>query len=460
MPNNIAYLVFLSWPLIVFFLLNRYKVGPGALLSLLGAYMFLPASFVLAIPGPDLDKFLITIITIIIFIVFRGYKFGFQYLDNRFKIILILLIISPFLTALTNQERYLHLPGLTLYDGLSNSIVAFVEFFPFLIGLVYFRDEEEHFRLFKYFAIAAFIYAFFALFEIRMSPQLHKWIYGYFPHSWIQQYRSGGFRAIVFMGHGLLVATFLAMGVAFWIAIYKAKLKVFKFSNIICLIVVFFTLLLSKSLAALIYGVFTLITIQFFKSKQIYFFSLILSLIFITYPISSATGLFPHDEIINLASKISEDRAGSLEYRFNHENNLLAHANEKKLFGWGTWGRNRIFDTETGEDISVTDGRWVISLGATGWVGFLSTYLFLFLPLWIVFRHNKSMRFNSSQDKILLSSHCLIIALLMIDQLPNSSFNPLYLCLAGSLLGRAQILLSKSSSGLTMERAYPNNYTS
>ncbi|WP_417550273.1 hypothetical protein [Methylophaga sp.] len=447
MPNTFAYIALLSWPFVTFFLLRKYGIGPGSLISLLAAYMFLPASFSINLPGlPDPDKFSITTFTILCFILLRGGKLGFGYLDKRFKLLLLLFIISPFVTAITNQERYLHLPGLTLYDGFSNSVISFLEFIPFLIGLTYFREEKDQFRLFKYFALASLVYAFLALYEIRMSPQLHNIVYGYFPHSWIQQYRSGGFRAVVFMGHGLLVAMFLALGVVFWASLKQAKYKVFRYSNTFGLAVVFITLLLSKSLAALIYGLFAVIFIRFFKSKQIYFASVLMALIFITYPISSATGLFPHGMVVNLASEISTERAGSLDYRFRNESMLLDRASEKSLFGWGTWGRNRIYDLETGEDISVTDGEWIIKIGTSGWLGFLSTYLFLFLPVWIAFRRNKQMKFTSQQSQILFSGHCLAVGLLMIDQLPNASFNPLYWCLAGSLLGRAQSLLSSGSN--------------
>ncbi len=444
MPNTFAYFILLTWPIVTYLLLRKYGVGSGAVIALLAAYMFLPASFAIDLPGlPDPDKFLMTTLTILFFMIVRGEKLGLRHLDNRFKVLLLFFVAAPFLTAMTNTEPYLHLPGLSLYDGLSDSITSFLKFVPFFIGLTYFRQSEEHFKLFKYFAIASFIYAFFALYEIRMSPQLHSMIYGYFPHDWFQQKRSDGFRAVVFMGHGLLVAMFLALGVVFWVSLRKTKYKVFRYSNTLGLFVVFITLTLSKSLAALLYGLFAFFLIMFFKNRLIYFFSAVLGLIFITYPISSATGLFPHKMLVDIASEISVDRAGSLEYRFKHENALLEHANDKPLFGWGHWGRNRIFDAETGEDISVTDGLWIILLGTSGWFGFLSTFLFLFLPIWIVFQKNKIMNFSSERDRILLSSHSLIVAILMIDQLPNASFNPLYWCLAGSLLGRAQVLLTQ-----------------
>jgi hypothetical protein len=455
MPNTFAYIILLSWPVVTFLLLKRYGTGPGALIALLAAYMFLPASFSIELPGlPDPDKFLMTTVTILFFIMLRGEKLGLTYLGKHFKFLLLVFIIAPFLTAITNSERYFNLPGLSLYDGLSNSVIGFLEFIPFLIGLTYFREEKQQFRLFKYFAIATFIYAFFTLFEIRMSPQLHSWVYGYFPHDWTQQIRGGGFRAVVFMGHGLLVAMFLAIGVVFWASLSRAKYKVFRYSSALGLVIVFITLLLSKSLAALLYALFALVIIKYFKPKQIYLASAILVLIFLTYPISSTTGLFPHGGLVNLASDINEDRADSLEYRFRNENMLLAHANEKPWFGWGAWGRNRIYDIETGEDISVTDGRWIITLGSSGWVGFLSTYLFLLLPILIVFRRSKSMNFTSQQDKILLSGHCLIVALLVIDQLPNSSFNPLYWIIAGSLLGRSQVLLARKPLTILMKTSH------
>lgn len=449
MPNTFAYIALLSWPIVTFFLLRRFGAGPGALIALLASYMFLPAAFSVNLPGiPALDKFTITILTILLFITLHGKKLGLNYLDKPFKLLLLFFIIAPFFTALTNQERYLHLPGLSLYDGVTASATSFLEFIPFLIGLTYFREEKEHFRLFKYFAIAAFVYSFFVLFELRMSPQLHNWVYGYFPHSWIQQYRTGGFRAVVFMGHGLLVAMFLALGVVFWASLKQAKYKVFRYSTTLGLVVVFVTLLLSKSMAALIYGLFAVVAIKFLKSKQIYFVSAVMALVFITYPISSATGLFPHGTVVNIANNISVERAGSLQYRFGHERTLLAHASEKPLFGWGTWGRNRIYDPQTGEDISVTDGGWAISMGTGGWVGFLSKYLFLFLPIWIVYKKSRYFHGASQQTQILLAGHTLILAVIMIDQLPNSSLNPLYWCLAGSLLGRAQSLLSVSTTNL------------
>ncbi|MAX52590.1 MAG: hypothetical protein CMH22_11470 [Methylophaga sp.] len=439
MPNNFAYVVLLSWPLVVLYLLNRFKIGNGSLLALLLSYMFLPANMSVDLPVlPPLDKFSVTTLTILTVLVAKKLSLGFNFLPRIYRWLIAVIFIAPFFTAMNNSERYMHIPGLTLYDGLTTSIVSFLYFFPFLIGVKYFRDQESHTKLFQYFALATLAYAFLALYEIRMSPSLHSTLYGYFPHSWRQQYRDGGFRAVVFMGHGLLVAIFIALGVGFWAAIQKSKLKVFRYSATVVLAILALTLILMKTYSAFLYGLFVYVAITFLPKNQQILASMLIALLFLTYPISSATGLFPHKELISIAEELSADRAASLNYRFENENILLSHANEKPLFGWGGWGRNRVFDPITGEDITVTDGYWVIVLGTSGWVGFLSKFLFLFLPIVFLFKNYTKMNVEYESTKTLLVSHALIISLIMIDQIPNSSFssNSLYWLLAGSLLGR------------------------
>ena len=152
------------------------------------------------------------------------------------------LIVSPFLTSITNQERYLFIQGLSLYDGLSQSGIEFLNFFPFLLGVAYFNTYDKQILLLRLVAIAAVLYSIPVLYEIRMSPQLHSTIYGYFPHSFLQQYRDGGFRAVVFLGHGLVVATFLAAGFACLFALHKAQIRAWRFDNRLLLLVLFVTI--------------------------------------------------------------------------------------------------------------------------------------------------------------------------------------------------------------------------
>ena len=66
--------------------------------------------------------------------------------------------------------------------------------------------------------------------------------------------------------------------------------------------------------------------------------------------------------------------------RLRNETELLERAFDKPLFGWGGWARARVFDEE-GRNTSVTDGLWIIVMGERGWIGYLSFFGFLALPI-------------------------------------------------------------------------------
>lgn len=457
MPNLIAYAAIAIWPFAIFYMIRRNGFEAGTLMSLLGAYMFLPASFGIDLPGlPPLGKSSITSITLIAYLLLHKKPFGYITLSRKMRLVFLAFMISPFLTALTNTERYYYLPGLSLYDGLSDSIQSFLYIFPFLIGVKYFRSYESQQLIFKYFVIAAVVYAVLALYEIRMSPQLHRMLYGYFPHSWIQQYRGGGFRAIVFMGHGLLVAFFLAVGLAFVSTMNKTRSKVMRVNNFVLLLFVMVTLVLMKSMAALVFGMFAFLMITFMSNRLIHFATVSIAVLFISYPILTSMQLFPHQKIMSYANMISPERAESLGYRFEHEEKLLAHANAKPLFGWGGWGRNRARDEVTGEDTSTTDGKWIIKLGVNGWFGYLSEFLLIIVPIWMAYKIGSRAKYIPRNESIFLASHALIVSLIILDQMPNASLNPLYWLIIGSLLGRVYDLNEQAKQDYTSKEPTNN----
>jgi len=460
MANPVAYIVISIWPLLIIYLLKRYGFAKGVLFSFLGAYMFLPAGFGIDLPGiPSFNKFSVTSLTLIAYILLSGSRLGFRSLPRIYKFLIIGFIISPLLTVISNPNSFLNLPGLTYYDGLTGSFDQFLYILPFIIGFKYFRSYENQFDLFKYLAISSVVYALLALYEIRMSPQLHNIVYGFFPHSWLQQVRSGGYRAVVFMGHGLLVALFLAIGLGFWAVIRKTRKPILPIGNNILLGVVLIALVLMKSMAALIFGLFLLLMITYMSTKKVHLTSLLIAILFLTYPITSSMKVFPHDIIIDIAYSINSERAQSLEYRFKHEELLLEHASIKPLFGWGGYGRNRVRDPDTGEDLSVTDGRWILSLGVRGWFGFLMEFLLVVLPIFVAYKVQKNNKDLNKNERTLLAAHALIVSIILLDQMPNASFNPFYMLLIGALLGRAFEIQSEvnEKSTIAMEKIRESN---
>ena len=112
-----------------------------------------------------------------------------------------------------------------------------------------------------------------------MSPQLHRLLYGYHQHSFIQQVRDSGFRPMVFMQHGLMVATFMATGtlVAYWLWRSRDRLPFFGIPSGWVVTLLGVTTVLCKSLAAvglLLAGVLLLEASRRLRSSALVFLML------------------------------------------------------------------------------------------------------------------------------------------------------------------------------------------
>jgi len=272
--------------------------------------------------------------------------------------------------------------------------------------------------------------------------------YGYFPHSFAQQARGGGFRAVVFMGHGLLVAFFVVCTLFAATVLEKLGEKIRNFPPKMVSYYILIILVLCKSKAALLYGIFAFIAIKKMPYKMQFHAAAILAIITLLYPGMSILKVFPHEAIVQTATDyLGAERASSLQFRFDNENILLEHARKRFLFGWGGWGRNRARDEETGADISVTDGGWIITLGTLGLIGFLAEFGLLAIS---IFKAKIAARLvTNKQQQALLAAHALLVGIIMINQLPNSSLRPWLWLIVGGLLGRSEkiIIESKGKTG-------------
>ena len=146
-----------------------------------------------------------------------------------FVTLIALTLATPFLTVLTNGEPVIagprYIAGIRLYDAVSLMMSAAIAVVPFVLGMRVLGTPEAQTELLRVLVLAACAYACLVLFEVRMSPQLSNWIYGYFPHSWIQHIRGGGFRPVVFLNHGLWLGIFLCMAVLGACALWRQALR-------------------------------------------------------------------------------------------------------------------------------------------------------------------------------------------------------------------------------------------
>lgn len=436
MPNTFAYIILIIWPVISIILYKRLPIVNATFWTIVGGFLLLPERVAIDFPIlPALDKETIPAIAALIgCLIIKKNKMSLLPKQGIERWMVLALLISPFLTMINNQESYRFIAGITLYDSMSSALGRYLMILPFIIGMQLVKTKDDELMLFKLIVIAGLLYSLPMLYEIRMSPQLHTIFYGFFPHSFSQQIRYDGFRPVVFLRHGLVVAMFTAIVLGASAIIWKEKIKCLKLSPTIICIYLLILLFLCKTVSGFVLGTTLFITISFLPISIIKKFSVFLVVIFIFYPLLLALDIFPREFLVDLASDFDPVRGGSLDFRFMHERLLLEHGLEKMFFGWGGWGRNRL-------ENSVTDGSWMIVFGKMGLVGFVS--LFGLFVMSVLSSAKASALIKDNNEKRLLVAHALIVSIMIIDQLPNSSLNSWMFLYAGALVGRSNYIKLK-----------------
>jgi hypothetical protein len=100
-------------------------------------------------------------------------------------------------------------------------------------------------------------------------------------------------------------------------------------------------------------------------------------------------------------------------------------------------------------------------MGTFGFIGFLAEFGLLAVA---VFRAAAALRFAASPpDRVALAALALIVAITMIDQLPNSNLNAWAWLMTGALLGRAEALSRvrrQQPAARAIERSLPSRASS
>jgi hypothetical protein len=237
---------------------------------------------------------------------------------------------------------------------------------------------------------------------------------------------------MVFLPHGLEVGFFTLSAVIAALSLARAdKGKPTSLWWLLAGIWLLIILLLSKNLGAVILAVL-FVPLIFLGSMVRSVIIFIVAITVLAYPMLRGAQVLPLEGIREAVEAISPARAQSFGFRLNQEEDLLAKANEKPLTGWGGWGRNRLYD-EYGQEISITDGLWIIEAGRFGWLRYLAFFGLLALPLMAMttVRGRKPLR----PETIALG---LIMAANLVYLIPNSALSPVAWVMAGAIAGFIQ----------------------
>jgi hypothetical protein len=459
MPNTIAYGMLIGWPIITIILFALLPLRQAIIWSLLGGHMLLPYAVAFDLTGlPRLDKTSIaSLSTFLCTILFARGQTLRAPPSGVVAVLIGVFLFAPLATALTNADpllfRSIAIPGLTIYDALALGMGKLITILPFIIGYSVLANERAHRDILVALVVGALIYALPILLEVRLSPQLHRWVYGFHPHEFQQSLRGGAFRPVVFMGHGLLVALFLAMSVIASTALLRTRERMGGLPMVLVLIVLLALLLLTRSYAAIGLGVLFSAIFYMVQARRVVLICFALAAVALTYPFLRGADLLPMQSIVRSVEGVNLDRANSARFRIENEDILLAKANQRPLFGWGSWGRNRVYaDMSWGEtrDIAVTDGFWVITIGQFGWLGYIATFGLLCYPFLRAMRRRKNTILPAATVALLL-----IHLANVLDLLPNSSLLPTTWLVAGALAGMVYAHLPRRRLGGTKDESSP-----
>ncbi|WP_299648932.1 O-antigen ligase [uncultured Tateyamaria sp.] len=458
----------LSWPVVVSLICRGRSLQVAILVTILGGYLFLPERHAIDLPALyELNKISIpayTALALALIAISRASNTGrggpqtsdpstAQWLDGwvprlRLPLVLIgLTMVGAVMTVVTNRDPVIELniynwprgivgenifiPGLRLQDAGASILVVMVNLIPLLLARRFFAHPEGQKILLAGFCIGGLLYVPLAMFEARMSPQLNQWTYGFFAHLWSQHVRGDGFRPIVFLSHGLLVALFLSTALIISVGLARVHTGRLRGRFLMAAGMLFIGLVITKSLGALVIALF-LCPILLFAPRWV-LLSLTAGIVSIAllYPVVRGTSIIPLDTVVTLAGNVNEERAASFAYRLNFEEQLLARAQERPFFGWGSWGRNLYLGNG---EFAVPDGEWTLLLSQSGWFGFIGRFGLMFLPvILLLWRWRK--------DGIGMETAVIAAALTAaaIDLIPNSGMTPDKWLLAGALWGRLEL---------------------
>lgn len=447
--NWFSYIALLAWPLVALFLYSRRPFAEATAWTVLGALLFLPSRVAIKLEMiPAIDKNSIASFSVLTGCVLFAPRVKLPVEATKVVAILAgIYVVSPVITSLLNNDvitaGFRIVPGVGYYDGVSALLSQSIFFIPFFVGVRALVQAEDTESLLRVSVLAALIYSAPMLFEIRMAPVLSQWVYGVSSASSVEM-RYGGFRPVVFMINGLAAAFFLSTAILAAVAFWRAKVRVVTTAASGITAYLGVVLVLCKSAGALVYAIIFGLLIRWSSPRIQMRLAVVLSAIAIAYPILRMSDLVPTTQLLSIAADVNSERSASLGVRFEQEGQLLSHASERFWFGWGRYGRSRLYD-DYGKDISITDGQWIVTFGQFGIFGFIAQFGLLTLPVFAASRVLKVVR--SQREAIFLSCFALTVALIAIEQVPNASISSWSWLLAGSLLGRCSMIRARAANG-------------
>jgi hypothetical protein len=450
--NALALFMLVAWVPLSILAFRRYAPSRACSLLLVGGVLVLPAVAHLRLPGlAAFSKETAPALWALVGLALAHPRHLVRNPPFRgVEVLFALVLVGAVGTALTNTDTLHYGPrrvsGIGLYETLH--VVQYdvlTVFLPFYVGRLCYRSVRDLREILLALVVGGLIYAPLILFESRMSPQLHAWFYGIRPiDDFTQTMRGGGWRPNVFFSHGLALAVFMASALVAAAPFARHRWPLHRIrSSRAAFAVLAVVLVLCRSMGGLVYGAIGAVLTWAAGSRWVLRVAVGMVLLTLVYPFLRTWGLFPDGALVALSESLAGvERAASLEFRFENEATLMERVIERPVFGWGPFGRAVVYDLQTGDDLSVRDGAWIILLGERGIFGFVAAFGLLVAPVLTAARRLRH-RLETPMRR-LGATLALVVAVNAVDLLPNGLFNYLPFFFAGALAGINQSVFARS----------------
>jgi len=355
--------------------------------------------------------------------------------------------ICPFISSMGNN--------MGAYDGFSAVAYQVTNWgLPYFVGRIYFNNLQGLRELAIAIVVGGLIYVLPCWFEIRMSPQLHNFVYGYQQHDFSQTIRYGSYRPMVFMEHGLAVAMWMAVSAttAFWLWRAKVVDRIFGIDIMWVFIILGITTLFLHSVGAaalMMVGLCALVLTGWSKSRV---FLVLLTLIPPTWITIRTLNIWDGQNMVEFVKQYDPRSAESLAVRFHSERVLSTRALIHPVYGWTPW---YFFDKrEVARQRGVPDQLWIIALGDRGLIGLASLCLALLIPS-LLLASRIPVRYWDHPGAAPAAALAMLLTLHMCDNLFNAMVNPIFIICAGGLTALNFSFAPESSRSLRQNPTPP-----
>lgn len=437
--NVFGLAVLAAWLPLIFVMFATMSSRRAVIAAFVIGYLFLPDARFAFHTLPDISKVSLTAVGVLLATLCFDPGKVLRFRPRWIDIAALALSFSPITTSISN--------GLGFMDGLANSANRICTWsLAYLIGRLYFTDWAAVRELAIGIVMGGLAYVPLCWWEIRMSPQLHGELYGMQFLSFRTDSPLFGYRPNVFLANGLTVTMFMGVCtvIAYWLWMSGSLKKLWTVPAVWIFLTLLITTIFCKALGGVILtfaGIGVLTMIRWPKTK-------LAVLAFILAPpvyMYVRTSGWQADEVVKVARMYSVDRANSLEYRLKVENMMTEKARRQPWLGWGGWNRSHVYDLNTGRDLVLLDGLWIIMLGEYGLVGLSALLGMVLIPALLVWKRIPTPSWLDPACGAAVAL-AVISAMYMVDGLFNATFNPLA-CLAagavGSISAAAQVAFAR-----------------